>query len=143
MWVENILRNEDILFVLYSRVLRDHFDASTTCLVGWFHDPKLVLIGSLTSHLKSIIICGEDVCIGDKIVCLWETSSLFVEIFPHIVFSSKVPTAWKMVDFLKFIHILKSPQVCPTDIEINIPFSVFLVLDKAIVFKCIDDAFVL
>ncbi len=70
------------------------------------------------------------------------TSSLLIQIFPHIILPTKMPATWKVVHFLKLIHPFQSFEVCTTDIEVNIPFITLVVLLKAIIFQRIDDALV-
>ena len=54
------------------------------------------------------------------------TATLFVEVLPHVVFSTQVPTAGKVVELLVTVHRLQRLQVSPTHIKVNTPIVTLL-----------------
>lgn len=143
MRITDVLWDQNVLFVADLCIFSYHLYASTTGLVCWLHDPELVFIGSFSCHFKPVVVRREEISVWDEIIGLWETSSLFVQIFPHVIFATEVPASWKMVDFLEFVHSLKLLDIASCDVEVNIPLISIVQLQKSIVFKRIHDAFVL
>lgn len=143
MRVTYVFWNQNVLFVSDLWIFGYHLYSSSTGLIRWLHDPELVFVGSFSCHLKPVIVWREEICVWDEIIGLWEASPLFVQVFPHIIFASKLPTSWKVVDFLELIHSLKLLDIASCDIEVNIPLISVIQLQKAIVFKRIYNAFVL
>jgi len=71
------------------------------------------------------------------------TSSLFVEVFPHVIFAAEIPAAWEMIEFLMLSHIFKSFQTSSADIKINGPIVSFLQFLNTVVFEGVNDALIL
>lgn len=139
MGVTNVLRNQNILLIFYLCLFCHHLYPSPTCLIGRFQNPELI-IGILPCWLKSLEVRWEYVCIGNKVITVRVDPFSFVQIFPHIIFSTKLPTAWEMVDFLVLVGIFKSLLVMnPRSIEKNIPIRTDFTFLESVEFKGIDD----
>ena len=64
-----------------------------------------MFLSCFSAHLESLEVSWKQIGVRDEVIGLRMRSSLLVKVFPHIILSSEIPAAWKMVDFLKFIHI--------------------------------------
>lgn len=102
-----------------------------------------MLVSCFSGHFESIIISGKYISIGDEVIGLREASSLLIQILPKAVLASEVPASRKVIDLLKFIHILKRSKMSSADIEVYIPLAAFLNLLEAIVLERIDYALIL
>lgn len=143
MGIGNILWHQYIFFVANGTLFVDHFYTTSACLVCRFHNPKSIFISILTKHLESIEIEREYISSWNEIVGLRVSTSLFVEIFPHIVFSAQLPTAWEMIHFLVSVHNFQSFLVNARDIKEHIPFGWAFWFSKSIKLEWVYDASVL
>ena len=62
------------------------------------------------------------------------TSSLFGEMFPHVIFAAEIPATWEVIKLLMSTHALKSFKMCTTYIKIDDPIVSFLTLLDSIGF---------
>ena len=143
MGIRNVLWHQDIFLVANGTLFIDHFYTTSTCLVCRFHNPKSIFISILTKHLESIEIEREYISSRDKVVCFRVSTSLLVEIFPHIVFSTQLPTTWEVIHFLVSVHDFQGFLVNARDIEEHIPFSWTFWFSKSIKLEWVDDTSVL
>lgn len=86
MRIRDILRNEVIFFIPHLGIAGDHFYPSPAGLVRWLHYPQFPFLCSLSGHLEAVVVCWEEIGVGHKVVSFRETTSLFIEMFPHVIF---------------------------------------------------------
>ena len=143
MRVGDVLRDQGIFSIPHIWIFSHHFYSSSTGLIGWLHDPEFVLFSSLSDHFKPFIVGWEDESAGYKIIGFRMTSPLFIQVFPHIIFPSKIPTARKMIELLMPVHILQNFQMSATDIKVDAPIIAFLWSLNPVKLQGVDNTFIL
>lgn len=88
MRIAYILRHQVVLLVANLSVFSHHLYATPASLVCRLHYPEFAFLGCLAGHLKTVKVRREKVSVRNKVVGLRTTSSLFIEIFPHVVLAT-------------------------------------------------------
>lgn len=132
MRVMNIFGDKCILFAFYFRLLIDHLNTPPTCLVRGFHNPESSFLSIFPYHLESIKVSWKQVSDRHEIIVLRKTTTLLVEMLPHVILTSKIPTPRKVVILLKPLHGLNCFEMCAANVEEYVPITTTLNSGKPI-----------
>jgi len=84
-----------------------NFDASPTARSSWFHNIHVLEAFHLSVIEPSLIVLWEDVSLRCYVVILTMLPLHFENIPPQIIFTSQMPSAWKVIDFLIRVNVFK------------------------------------
>ena len=143
MRIADILRYKNILSLPNMAIFTNEFYASPTWWSNWFLNPELIFFCDLLSHFKSFIIMRENVCFWNKIILFRENFFLSLDSLPKFILSSKMPTPWKMIEFLMRVDMRwNSFYLASSNIEKYIPIFAYPFF-KPIALKSIHNASIL
>jgi hypothetical protein len=132
--------NEDSGSFVDGLFFRNDFDPATATRCSRLENEHVFEIIHLSFVAESLIVLWEQVGVWTDLKILSISSPLSLHVAPQVSLVTNVPSACKMIDFLKLIHVLEFAWPNQTGPE-GIPGSTFAE-PEAGCFECIDDAVV-